>query len=64
MKSQQYSIYHVNKMTSLCDMCTKTIDVNFGATVLMLTLGEWRLDCGLWTQAICVILHITSAKCQ
>jgi len=34
-------------VTSLCDMCTKTTDVNFGATILTLTLGEWRMDSGL-----------------
>jgi len=68
MKSQQCDIYHVNKMTSLCDMCTKTIDVNFGATILTLTFGEWRLDCGLESRVgrrqymLYCILHLLSAS--
>ena len=46
----------LKKMTSLCDMCTKTIDVNFGATILTLTLGVWALD---WVEldAICYIIY-------
>jgi len=55
MKSQQYSIYHINKMTSFYDMCTRTIDVNFGATILTLTLGDWSLE--LDAGNICYIIY-------